>query len=195
MSITATSSNGIGTYKVVTRTELTGIRAIRLEALADDSLPKKGPGRAPDGNFVLTEFDVTAAPAAEADKATKLVLENAQADFSQNNYDVATAIDGKMAPTGNGWAVSPKAGNTHLASFETREPFGYEGGTVLTFQLHQQFRSGEHSLGRFRLSVTTSAGPIQLDGLPSTITDILAVAADQRDEKQRGELMAYYRGI
>lgn len=29
-------------------------RAIRLEALADDSLPGKGPGRAPNGNFVVS---------------------------------------------------------------------------------------------------------------------------------------------
>ncbi|MCA9066696.1 MAG: hypothetical protein KDA96_26695, partial [Planctomycetaceae bacterium] len=195
LAITATSSNGIGTYKVIARTDLTEIRAVRLEALTDDSLPKKGPGRAPDGNFVLTDFDVTAAPAAEPEKTVKLTLENAQADFSQNNYDVATAIDGVMAQSGNGWAVSPRTGATHMASFEIKDPVGFEGGTILTFQLHQKFRSGEHSLGRFRLAVTNSSGPIQLDGLPSMITEILAVAADQRNDDQRKTLMNYYRGI
>ncbi len=33
-----------------------GVTAIRLEVLPDDSLPRKGPGRAGNGNFVLSEF-------------------------------------------------------------------------------------------------------------------------------------------
>ena len=35
-----------------------GITGIRLEVLADKSLPAKGPGRAPNGNFVLNDFKV-----------------------------------------------------------------------------------------------------------------------------------------
>ena len=195
LSVVATSSNGLGTYTVVANTELTGIAAVRLEALADDRQPKKGPGRAPDGNFVLTEFELSAAPKSDPGKATKIGLENAQADFSQDVYNVATAIDGNMASTGNGWAIAPKVGVNHLASFELKQDVGYDGGTILTFLLHQQFSSGQHSLGLFRLSVTTSTGPILLEGLPKTVTDILAVAANQRDDKQKADLLAYYRGV
>jgi hypothetical protein len=49
-------------YTVTANTTLTGITAIRLEVLADGKLPAMGPGRAPNGNFVLNEFGVTAAP-------------------------------------------------------------------------------------------------------------------------------------
>ena len=43
----------------------TGITGFRLEALKDPSLPQGGPGRRPEnGNFVLTEFEVEASPAA-----------------------------------------------------------------------------------------------------------------------------------
>ena len=195
LSVVATSSNGLGTYKVVTNTDLKGITAVRFEVLADDRQPKKGPGRAPDGNFVLTEFELSAAPATEPDKATKIGLENAQADFSQADYDVATAIDGNRAATGNGWAISPEAGVNHTASFETKQDLGYDGGTVLTLLLHQQYQSGQHSIGRFRLSVTTSTGPIQLEGLPTSVTDTLAVAADRRNDEQQAALLDYYRGI
>ncbi|MBC8350730.1 MAG: DUF1549 domain-containing protein [Planctomycetes bacterium] len=195
LSIVATSSNGLGTYKVVAHTDLKSITAVRLEALADDQQPMKGPGRSPDGNFVLTEFELSTAPKSDLTKATKIDLENAQADFSQAEYNVATAIDGNMASTGNGWAIAPKPGVNHLASFETKEDIGHDGGTVLTFLLHQHFNSGQHSLGRFRLSVTTSTGPILLEGLPQNVTDILAIAVDQRDDKQRADLLAYYRGI
>ena len=38
------------------QTDLTGITAIRLEALADPSLVKGGPGRATNGNFALSDF-------------------------------------------------------------------------------------------------------------------------------------------
>ena len=45
------------------------VHQLRLEALADPSLPKKGPGRAGNGNFVLSEITVTAAPANAPDRA------------------------------------------------------------------------------------------------------------------------------
>src|SRR5262249_37625747 len=48
------------TYPVTAKTNLTGITAIRLEALPDKSLRGGGPGRAANGNFVLNEFRVQA---------------------------------------------------------------------------------------------------------------------------------------
>ena len=38
------------------------VTAFRLEVLPDDSLPNKGPGRAGNGNFVLSEFIVKVLP-------------------------------------------------------------------------------------------------------------------------------------
>ena len=46
------------TYFLEIETELSGITALQIEAVADNSLPSKGPGRAENGNFVLTEFRV-----------------------------------------------------------------------------------------------------------------------------------------
>ena len=54
------------TYTVVTQTSLTGITGFRLETLEDSSLPQGGPGRREEnGNFVLSEFQVKAAPVPE----------------------------------------------------------------------------------------------------------------------------------
>jgi len=194
-SILAKSSNGIGDYKIVAETDLKGIKAVRLEVLTDKSLPKQGPGRAPDGNFVLTEFEVTAAQKTDVSKAAKVALENAQADFSQNSYAVATAIDGKLAPSGNGWAVAPQMGKNHTASFDFKELVGHDGGTVLTFVLKQHFNSGKHSLGKFRLSVTNSAGPVLLNGPPKEIVAIIAVPADKRNAQQKTKLMEYFKSV
>ena len=195
LSVLATSSNGLGAYTVVANSELKGITAVRLEALTDKRQPKMGPGRSTDGNFVLTEFELYATTKSDAGRGEKVPLENAQADFSQQSYGVATAIDGVMAPANNGWAVAPKTGVPHTAAFETKQDVGHDGGTKLTFLLHQNFSSGQHSLGRFRISVTNAKGPILLKGLPKNVVDILAVAAAKRNPKQQAELLAYYRGI
>ncbi len=104
--------------KLLQHTPLKGVSAIRLEVLTHDSLPKKGPGRAADGNLVLNEFEVYAAPQSKPEQKTKLKLFNAQADFSQASYNVTSAIDGKVAASGDGWALSPQIGKPHKASFD-----------------------------------------------------------------------------
>jgi hypothetical protein len=52
------------TYTVNVANELRGITAVRVEVLADDSLPAHGPGRADNGNAVLSELRVQHGPAA-----------------------------------------------------------------------------------------------------------------------------------
>src|SRR4029079_13297043 len=43
-------------------TDPKAITALRLEMLTHDSLPAKGPGRAPNGNFVLTDIRLATGP-------------------------------------------------------------------------------------------------------------------------------------
>ena len=47
-------------YDLAFTTELQNITGLRIEVLADDSLPAKGPGREEGGNFVLTELRASA---------------------------------------------------------------------------------------------------------------------------------------
>jgi hypothetical protein len=193
-SILATGGNGKGNYEITAETELKGITGIKLEVLTDARLPKSGPGRSPDGNFVLTEFEVKAAPKAKAKEGKAVVLENAKADFSQGSYDVATAIDGKRPAQSNGWAVSPKIGQYHLATFEAKEAIGADGGSLLTFTLDQQFKGAQHSIGRFRLSVTTSKKPLDF-GVPEDVQKILEITAADRTEAQKKRLADHYRSV
>ncbi len=193
LAITVTGANNKGSYIVQAKTSLIGITGVRLEALADDKLPSKGPGRAQNGNFVLTEFRLEAGPEGQANDLKKVTLQNAQADFSQNNYAVATAIDGKLAPASNGWAISDQFGKNHTAVFETAENLGEASGTLLKFFLDHQYQDGLHTLGKFRISVTTSPRPIRLEGLSPAIAAILKVPADKRDKQQLAELTRFYR--
>ncbi|MDH3716948.1 MAG: DUF1549 domain-containing protein, partial [Planctomycetota bacterium] len=194
LSVVASGPNGKGTYTFVARSELSAITGVKLELISDERLPRKGPGRAPNGNFVLSEFRAELAPETEPQKKTPVQLQNAQADFSQKNYDVKTAIDNKKAPFNNGWATAPKIGQNRTAVFETAEDTG-TGPVLLTFSLDQKYADGQHSIGRFRISVTTAPRPLTLVGMPKKITDILSIAADQRNDQQRQELMNYYRQI
>jgi hypothetical protein len=155
-------------------------------------MPAKGPGRAPNGNFVLSEFQVTVAPADDPTKTQPVVFKRAVADFSQQTYEVAKAIDGKLD---TGWAVAPQFGKTHVAVFETKEPLGFPAGTVLTVTMEQHHVDKVHNVGRFRLSLTKSANPGgNLQGPPDAIARILAVEAAKRTPEQQAELTRYYRG-
>ena len=70
-----------------------------------------------NGNFVINELKLSAAPKAEPAKIAEIGLQNAVADFSQESWPVAGAIDGNP---GTGWAVSPQFGTPHTATFETK---------------------------------------------------------------------------
>jgi WD40 repeat protein/mono/diheme cytochrome c family protein len=190
-SIVASGKAGTGVYTLTAETELKGITAIRLEVLADDTLPKKGPGRSKGGNFVLNEFEVRSAPKAMPGQGQKIALQNARADFSQAKFEVAAAIDGNDNSPNAGWAVNPQEGVTHWATFEPKQPLGGDGGTVLTFALHQIFRQPEFTIGRFRISVTTARTPPGLS-YPEEVAAILGNPAKERSEAQRKALLAFF---
>ncbi len=52
------TSPATDTYTITLKTPLEGVTALKLEVLPDASLPAMGPGRAPNGNFVLSELKV-----------------------------------------------------------------------------------------------------------------------------------------
>ena len=191
-SILVQGNNDKDVYTITAPTDLTGITGIRLEALTDARLPAEGPGRPENGNFVLNEFRVTAAPKADPAKAAPVALQNASADFSQEGFAVAGAIDGNP---GTGWAIHPQTGKPHTAVFETAGDVNFAGGTLLSFSLDQQYMDGKHQLGKFRLSVSTSPRPLGQSGPPANVAAILGVAADQRTAEQKVELSRYFRSL
>ena len=191
-SILVEGTNNKDVYTITAPTDLAGITGIRLEALTDPKLPAQGPGRAPNGNFVLSELRVTAAPKADPAKAAPVALQNGTADFNQDSFVVSGAVDGNPA---TGWAIHPQSGQPHTAVFETTADINFPGGAVLSFSFDQQYSDGQHQLGKFRLSVSTSARPLGQQGPPAGVAAILAVAADQRTPEQKAELGRYFRAL
>jgi Protein of unknown function (DUF1553)/Protein of unknown function (DUF1549)/Bacterial Ig-like domain (group 2) len=178
-------------YTVKTTTNLTGITGVRLEVLPDVSLPGHGPGRAPNGNFVLNQFRLSAKAKNESGKGQRMLFHRAVADFSQEDYPVTSALDGDAQ---NGWGIAPAFGKRHVAVFELKEPLKpAAGGMNLTFQLDQRFPSRDHNIGRFRVSLTTSKPPLVAGALPDAIAQILSVPRDKRSQLQKDELARYFR--
>jgi hypothetical protein len=179
-------------YTVTARGKLPGITAMRLEVLADTSLPSRGPGRASNGNFVLSEFTAHATPAGEPAKAKPVRFQRAYADYSQPSYSIEGAIDGNKA---TGWAIAGQEGKNHVAVFELSEPISFSNGTALTFKLDQLFEGKHHNIGRFRLSATTSKLPIAIDTLPEAVVRAHRVPAEKRTAEQTAEISNYYRSL
>jgi hypothetical protein len=181
-----------------------GITAFRIEVIPDDSLPQKGPGRADNGNFVLSEFQVFQKPVAENATEVLLPLQNATATFEQTGaaganpykkWAVAAAIDNDAQGPTWGWAVMEQVGRSNSAVFETAEKPSDESGP-LKLVLKQNLDNPRHTLGRFRISVTTAPRPVRADVVPpAEVESILRVARDERTPEMQDRLAAHYRSI
>ena len=178
------------TYTLVAPTDLKGITAVRVEALPDDSLVARGPGRSENGNAVLTDVRLGVSAAATPGERRPVKFRSASADYSQKGFPVADAIDEKPQ---TGWAIFPEVGKGHAAVFELAEPVTVDGGAVLAVALDFQSIYGRHQLGRFRVSVTTAVQPHVTGKLPESVAKLLATPAEQRSEQQAKELRSYFR--
>ncbi len=184
------------TFTFTAETPLRGITAVRLDALAHASLVKRGPGRASNGNFALTDFRVTAATRDGKGTPVPVKLVNPRATFQQEGFPVAAALDDDAH---SGWAVDPRFGKDHSAVFEFEAPLTLEGGAALTFTLKFE-NNVNHSLGRPRLAITTAPQPLGLDGdLGShslvVVEEILRTPEERRTPAQVATLRTWYRTI
>ena len=143
-------------YTIIARTMLEDITAVRLDALADESLPNDGPGRARNGNFTITEIELAATPLDTPAQSSAVSFGSVEADYSQREYDAAFAVDGDRA---TGWSIGT-GGEDHRLVLRTDSPVGQGKVTLLTFTVHQDHPDRKHyTLGRFRLSATTAQQP------------------------------------
>jgi len=140
-------------YEVVAYTGKVGVTAIKLDVLPHEEREQDGPGRAENGNFVLTELEAEVASAEKPDETRPVRFALASADYAQPDYPAMAAIDGDGS-TGYGANGQEYPGARRLV-FVPTEPFGYPVGTKVVIRLKQESEFKGHGIGRFRLSVTT----------------------------------------
>jgi hypothetical protein len=176
-------------FEITAETQRTNVTAVQLEALLHDSLPNGGPGRFDNANFVLTSIEVDATSMQDSTKVQHVTWQQARADYSQRDFEIAKAIDADPA---SGWAVDgPTRREAGRAVFVSSEPFGFEGGTKLVIRLRFESPYAGHSIGRARISLSSDlAAAVEL---PDDIRQVLATSADQRTADQKLSLLRHYR--
>ena len=173
------------TYTVTAATTLTNVTALRLEVLASDALPKRGPGRQHNGNLHLSEVEVRVLEAGSTN-STKLKIKCATADFNQDGWTIQHALDGNEKTA---WGIYPRIGESHLAVFEFESPVQLAASAKLVVAL-RQLHGGGHLIGRFRLSVTDSANA-NAEGVPPLVSAGLKLPREQRTAEQRLAIAAH----
>lgn len=131
--------------------------SLRIEALADDSLPNRGPGRAGNGNFALVRLNVSLT---HEDGTTQVVeLQSPRATFEQNSTSLAVAAALDDDPI-SGWAVDGQIGRDHAAVFDVVTPPNLQTDAQLKIELVFRHPNARHSIGRVRFSVSNAPNAV-----------------------------------
>jgi hypothetical protein len=181
------------TYVVKFESPNTKVSALRLEAIPDNSNPRKGAGRAADGNFVVTA--VRLAARTPSGSTVEIPFTSAQADHSQGGFGVESVI-GNLDPK-KGWAIAPQFAQRHQAVFSTATPVEIPAGSELTLTLRHDYTDGTggFALGRFRVSIHDQPASSLPSIIPDDVLAVLQIAPDQRTPKQREALIAHFISV
>ena len=179
------------------------ISGLRLEALPHDSLPAKGSGRAANGNFVITEIK---AELKRADgKTDSISFVRAQASTEQSfaadenpgkRWAASAVIDGNTEKYG--WAILPDVTKAQQLVLELENPVKCEKGDSLILTIFQNHGHGNHTLGHFSLSGSSSydVARAPLSTRPKEeIATALQVPADKRDTRQNELLFGHFKSV
>ena len=153
--------------------------ALRIEALADPTLPRQGPGRADNGNFALG--NLTVEHLAKDQEPTKLVLEQPQATHQQNadSLSIAASIDADLV---SGWAIDGQIGKSQAAVFRIANAISTVESDRLRMTLLFHHPNAKHAMGRMRFSISKAPSPpieVGGDAPPADVLEAIAQIAEK----------------
>jgi len=152
-------------FELVLRTEATDLRVLQLDVLGHESLPEGRPGRAPNGNAVLSGLEVEVLSVQDPEQRRTLGFDWLWASHEQANgpFNLEGILD---ADPKSGWAIEGHGPvGDRVALFGTHEAFGYEGGTEVRIRLAFESVYTQHTFGRVRIGLAGLA-ETALDELP-----------------------------
>ncbi|MCA9210512.1 MAG: DUF1553 domain-containing protein, partial [Planctomycetales bacterium] len=160
------------------------VAAIRLRTLTDKSLPQNGPGRAGNGNFVLTNVRLRQA-------GVERRIARTWADHEQPGYPIVDVLDNDGK---SGWAINVGANSTakmnspHEAIFVLDKPAA--GDEALELLLEHGLHA-TYLIGRFAIELSATVPP-----LPRGDDDLLLAAlrteSAQRSDADKARLQAAF---
>lgn len=140
-------------HHITLRTDASDLRLLQLDVLGHASFTNGAPGRAGNGNGVLTSIQVEAVSVDNPEEREVVEFDWAWADHAQDNddYGIQRALDSRH---NTGWAIAGHTdGGNRTALFLAKEPFGFDGGTDLEITLGYESIWGAHTFGRVRMSI------------------------------------------
>jgi len=183
------------TYRVRLPASRKPIAAVRLRLIPHPSLPKNGPGRAGNGNIVLTrvEFRRGGKPG-KPDSGSPVTVARAEHDHAQPGFSAAHTIDddpdtGWAINVGRGAAPGVKMNAEHEARYVFAEPVP-AGEPVEVVLRHE--KNPQYNIGRFALETSPTA--------PRPVTEekhleILSIAPKDRTKEQQKRVVAEFEKV
>ena len=164
-----------------TKIGVSNAKAIRLEALSHASLPRNGPGRAPNGNFALG--DIRIFKVVPEGSLQRIQLARGQATHQQNNdsLSIAASLDDNLV---SGWAVDGQIGKSQAAVFWFEDPDELKQGDSIRIELELKHPNTQHTLGCVRFSVSQQETPpieVGIEGIPDKVRAAIEAQIAERD--------------
>lgn len=145
------------------------------------------------GRRLLWEGDIKQAPSPMVKigpaAARPLALRDATADYSQDKFPVAMAVDSDPGRR-SGWAVGGRIGAPHMLAAELSEPLPGDGPYLLTFTLAHNY-GDRQALGRFRISATVQPSPVRI--YPAEVQAALDTPVAKRSQEQLRTIDDHFR--
>ena len=164
------------------------VRAIRLEALRDTSLPNGGPGTHGTGNFVLSDVHVFRYDQTQSSGLKPIPLRSATATFEER------PVRNSLEVGESGWSIHGGHNQSQTAFFEVEPESATSGSNRLrlVFDFYHEPVDGQPAtLGRFRVSVSSEDRALVTAGVrreqkESEFTDVTLALA--RTHVQQGHV-------
>lgn len=162
------------------------LAAIRIEALADEQAPMRGPGRQDNGNLHLSELVLS-----EIDTAETIPFVSATADFDQQGWTAAHAIDGRAETA---WGIFPQVGTDHQLTAVLAQPRDLQPSSLLRLEL-RQLHGGGHLLARVRVCVSQQSETSHINETPPPprVAAALEASEDSLSDRDRALITSWSR--
>ena len=187
-------------YHLTGDLSLTHVGALRLEVLPDESLPSGGPGRAGNGNFVLTGIETKFIFEDQEKKPVFIEWNGAKADYSQPKWPVENILKNAKhlnKRNASGWAIGAFEKKNRVpreAIFLAKKSVAVPKGASLQISLYHKSKYPDHNIGKFRISLASQnhADLNQEFRLPSHLIALLKSSGEDASADQK-VLKKYFR--
>lgn len=184
------------------------IGALRVEVHPEASLPGQGPGRAGNGNFVISEVRLFLEGQNREwiphpwSAAYASIEQTAGKENPHGKWSAASAIDNDAQGSTWGWAILPETGKAQVLQLQLAKAVR---SSRFRLVIEQNHTNPKHTLGHFRISTSPLLeSPIEANEsetsaaiwqVPEAIRTQVTIPQEDRTESQQQALTQYFQSV